>query len=605
MSESDLDYCVEVRSACLQMHPRLMNLIPGSDVEPGLTVVHYPQEIDSEVDNLFTQMYNEQVTVADMLNLMENNRNSSNPRDQEMLACIIHFLFDEYRFYNSYPSRELMMNAFVFGSMIQFQFVEFVPLGISLRYVFDALNMPPDSNMFKWGVQALSRFEARLPEWVPLCQQVLRIPHFVESVPYLAMAMRRIVASADNIPNGTDPRGPGAPTVSEVQEVFTAIRPDRIDSEVQTPSEESSDKILFIVNNLAPNNFDAKVVDMKEHFKDDYSRWFANYLVDQRVSTEPNNHQLYLRFLDALDRKALFKFILHETFVKSAALLSADQTLKSAAERTVLKNMASWLGTLTLARDKPIRHNNLSFKDLLIEASDNNRLPLAIPFVCKTLEPCAKSTVFKEPNPWLMAVIRLLVELYQFAELKLNLKFEIEVLCKALNIDLGKIEPSTQYRNRQSATAAAAAALAEPALPEFIPDLEHLPIGSYDPTGQIHGDGQVLPLGPSSPGGSQRAIGAHIESILSSLAMHVTINRQLAPLSAAPAFKHAVQLGVDRTVREVRRHSRMFLPRNRDSYHNLWLDHRSSGRAIRDYRRHLDARIGYERLLDGSQRGQA
>jgi CCR4-NOT transcription complex subunit 1 len=35
-----------------------------------------------------------------------------------------------------------------------------------------------------------------------------------------------------------------------------------------------------------------------------------------------------------------------------------------------------------------------------------------------------------------MAVIRLLVELYQNADLKLNLKFEIEVLCKSLSIDL-------------------------------------------------------------------------------------------------------------------------------------------------------------------------
>lgn len=39
-----------------------------------------------------------------------------------------------------------------------------------------------------------------------------------------------------------------------------------------------------------------------------------------------------------------------------------------------------------------------------------------------------------------MGILRLLVELYQFADLKLNLKFEIEVLCKSLNIDVsGKL----------------------------------------------------------------------------------------------------------------------------------------------------------------------
>lgn len=60
-----------------------------------------------------------------------------------------------------------------------------------------------------------------------------------------------------------------------------------------------------------------------------------------------------------------------------------------------------------------------------------------IPFVCKVLEQCNKSIVFKPPNPWLMAILKLLVELYQAAELKLNLKFEIEVLCKSLRLELG------------------------------------------------------------------------------------------------------------------------------------------------------------------------
>jgi CCR4-NOT transcription complex subunit 1 len=181
---------------------------------------------------------------------------------------------------------------------------------------------------------------------------------------------------------------------------------------------------------------------------DQYSRWFANYLVDQRVATEPNNHPLYLRFLDSLDRKPLDKYILNETFIKASALLNSEKTMQSGSERNTLKNIGSWLGTITLARDRPIKFKNLSFKELLMEGFESGRLIVAIPFVCKTLEPCAKSRVFKPPNPWLMAVLSLLVELYHFADLKLNLKFEIEVLCKGLNIDLDTIEPSTVLRSR-------------------------------------------------------------------------------------------------------------------------------------------------------------
>lgn len=44
--------------------------------------------------------------------------------------------------------------------------------------------------------------------------------------------------------------------------------------------------------------------------------------------------------------------------------------------------------------------------------------------------------VFKPPNPWTMGIMNVLAELHMEPDLKLNLKFEIEVLCKTLSIDL-------------------------------------------------------------------------------------------------------------------------------------------------------------------------
>ena len=59
-----------------------------------------------------------------------------------------------------------------------------------------------------------------------------------------------------------------------------------------------------------------------------------------------------------------------------------------------------------------------------------------VPFVAKVLESCAKSKVFKPPNPWIMAIMNVLAELHQEQEMKLHLKFEIEVLCNKLEINL-------------------------------------------------------------------------------------------------------------------------------------------------------------------------
>ncbi|SPC66261.1 related to CDC39 - transcriptional regulator protein [Ustilago sp. UG-2017b] len=109
-----------------------------------------------------------------------------------------------------------------------------------------------------------------------------------------------------------------------------------------------------------------------------------------------------------------------------------DKTVQSTQERNLLKNLGSWLGSLALAWDKPIHHSNIVFKDLLIQGYDSNQLIVAIPFVCKVMEQCAKSNVFKPPNPWLMA-------------------FEIEVLFKGLDVELKDVPPTTIFHNRPSA----------------------------------------------------------------------------------------------------------------------------------------------------------
>ncbi len=236
---------------------------------------------------------------------------------------MLHFLFDEYKFFqNYYPTRELAMTGYLFGSLIQHQLVDYIPLGIAIRYVLDALQCPPETNLFKFGLQALSRFESRLPEWRLVCQALMDIPHLAEARPDIVESVRRALASGTEQSTEQLQGFPSSLSIVEAHHTFRSIHPDDVDDgEFDDPPEEVSDKFLFIINNLAPSNFDAKVEEMKERFMDGYSRWFAHYLVDQRVSIEPNNHQLYLRFLDGLRSAALMKLILHETFVKSAALL--------------------------------------------------------------------------------------------------------------------------------------------------------------------------------------------------------------------------------------------------------------------------------------------
>ena len=206
------------------------------------------------------------------------------------------------------------------------------------------------------------------------------------------------------------------------------------------PPEAIQDKIAFIINNLSQINLAQKCEEFKEAIGngDTYHGWVSQYFVMKRASIEPNFHTLYANFLEMLKLPELTKLMIKETYRNIKVLLRSDKEFANFSDRSLLKNLGHWLGMLTLAKNKPILALDLNLKFLLIEAyhKGTQELLYVVPFIAKVLESCAKSQVFKAPNPWTMGIIKSLVELHQEPNLKLNLRFEIEVLCKALNIDL-------------------------------------------------------------------------------------------------------------------------------------------------------------------------
>ncbi|KAJ3816248.1 hypothetical protein EV361DRAFT_769808, partial [Lentinula raphanica] len=52
---------------------------------------------------------------------------------------------------------------------------------------------------------------------------------------------------------------------------FSAFQLDVVNEAVTVPVDEISDKILFIIDDLAPNNFSAQLEGMQVLFKDMYS----------------------------------------------------------------------------------------------------------------------------------------------------------------------------------------------------------------------------------------------------------------------------------------------------------------------------------------------
>ncbi|KAG6896750.1 hypothetical protein C0995_011090, partial [Termitomyces sp. Mi166 len=80
------------------------------------------------------------------------------------LMCFVIYLYIYPTSY--YPMRELAMTGYLFGSLIQNQLLENILFSIAIRYILDAPNCPPETNLFKFGLQALGQFELRLTKCV-------------------------------------------------------------------------------------------------------------------------------------------------------------------------------------------------------------------------------------------------------------------------------------------------------------------------------------------------------------------------------------------------------------------------------------------------------
>ena len=434
-----------LRTDILIQHPRLLNLRPGSKEEQGFELAKYAKDVSAHADELFQRMYSGAMKIDEVIEELERLKKSDEPREHELYASALHSLFDEYRFVKNYPPKELTMTGILFGAIIDARLVKDTAAFVATRYVLDACKsspLPPHDLLYQFGINALSVLRPSLVDFPGLCRELIEIPALHEQHPSLVSEIMDALAEREEL----DMQG-------GVKLAFPALKlpilVEEGEDEFREPDPKKRDAIMFIINNIAPSNWTTKSQDLTRIFEEQYSRWFAHYFIDVRVSLEANRHEIYLQILDALASPVLDRHILWETYRKARDLLNSESTMNSASERTTLKTIANWLGKITLARNKPIRMKELSVKDLLLQGFDNKRLIVAIPFVCNLLTSCNESTVFHPPNPWLVAVLGLLVEFYNGGDIRLNLKFEIEVLFSKLGVALETIRPTDLLRTRK------------------------------------------------------------------------------------------------------------------------------------------------------------
>ncbi len=456
---------VGLERQCIQAFPRLINYGEGVDDvidQNGAESNLMSETTDDQMQDLYKRMYNSSLEVRDILTLLRDYKSSRDPAKQDLFACMIHGLFDEFVCFNEYPLPPLAMTAVLFGGIINYGLISGLALRVGLGMILEAVrDNLTQTSMYKFGLQALLHLMDKLPEWPGYCSVLVQIPGLQGTE---AFAKAAEVLGQSDIQSGFDAESNGINGVPEGMglsngEIDDFLAPNihfksihaepAMNSDIyEDPDSETQEKVVFFFNNVSDQNLPMKLKDVQKALKEKHHQWFASMLVEERAKLEPNLQQLYLDMLKLLGNKTLWAEVLRETYISVQRMLNAESTMNSQAERKNLKSLANWLGSLTIARDKPIKHKNVSFKDLLVEGYETDRLLIVIPFTCNVLIQASKSTVFKPPNPWTIEILRVLLELYKHVELKLNQKFEIEVLCKELGVDRNALEPSTDIRTK-------------------------------------------------------------------------------------------------------------------------------------------------------------
>ncbi|THD26199.1 CCR4-NOT transcription complex subunit 1 [Fasciola hepatica] len=468
----------------------MRNLVSGSVSTPmdhtpvALSFSSEPLEIEmnkeaeAEANTFFQKLLGGSSSPEDMFKTVCEYATQGNLAQRRLLDGILRMLADEVsQFLQDYPEPMLPQIANLYGSILaaSTHLLSIRALSMLWRAVIARLHQfPPDTSMeiplFRAMVLILIKAKNtftqffNLPNCLVMCPVFKQFPHELQEYLLNAeMIAKNYVLSHQSTSSGTKSgqfqgshqalscSTPGSSTQLSTM-AFTAPPPlpsqsDLLVKPPDPPEEAVSDRIYFLFNNVSKTNVKEKSTELADLLLTDerIQPWFAFYLVGKRVPVEHTFHDLFALVLDHVQEKVpnVRPRIMQE-LIRNIKLLLRNIRLDrdDMQARSTLKNLGSFLGLITLARNKPLLHDDLNVKDLIYEAYHKGPIPTqyVVPFVARVVRGATESIVFQPPNPWTMAILKVFRELYDMRDVKDCLRFEIEILYRAFKLNLEDVQ---------------------------------------------------------------------------------------------------------------------------------------------------------------------
>lgn len=445
----------------------------------------FPEDVENEATEFFKKMYADGFT-NNTIAAIELLLKSSVARDKQLYACIVSIMFDESSAIGYYPRKELQLFAELYGRMIA---KELLPPNQQQRawgLLLPAIAKPSNYATEEYGIIALEQIKSRLPDWPQYGRALRHVKDLDFRVPGIMAAINRGIkqdetaksgspvvetpdsptqassakqqSSSKNLPS-IDPAIVSATTAGASSESAVESRLHTLDigvlvtnNTITAPPRVIQEQINFLIGNTDVNNLEANAVDLSQLLRPEYYEYFADYLVVKRAALEPNYHSMYLDLVSKLHSKDLDRAIRTATIAAVHRLLLSEKISGDSSERILLRNLGSWLGSITLEKSIPILQQDLHLKSLVLKGMREGKLVAVVALVTRVMNSCAKSRFFCCPNPWTMAQLSLLIEMYNLPHLKLTLRFEVEVLCKKLDVTLQDVAQYVRMHPSHSTT---------------------------------------------------------------------------------------------------------------------------------------------------------
>ena len=439
-------------------------------------------EIETAANNIFKTMFNGELSVDDLIDKLIKYKDSAVPKESEIYACMIHSVLDEYRFYHLYPEKELNLAATLFGQIINHKLLDGVIETIALKYILEGIKKG-SGPMYTFGTISLTQFIDKIQTWPPYLSSLIETKQ-MKSTPVLydkLIKKYNEIKGKDSFNDDRKDSGFNSGDADDFKDDYSKfsngnhygesknektktklVKPSMTNGignislmlgventeNIQPPSQDVIDNMKFIFNSMGKNNVSDKSKELKALLKNEsIIRWFSNFFIVNRVSAENNNHQIYNELITLINNKDLNKLLIKDTIFFIKKLLVSENLEKELKERNVLKNLGSWLGIMTLSKNRPILAKDLDLKEIIFDAYEKGKLSAITNFVARIIEHSAKTKVFHPKNPWIQAILLLLSEIHSKPNLKQNLKFEIDNLFKKLDLDISSYPPGKLLDN--------------------------------------------------------------------------------------------------------------------------------------------------------------